>query len=119
MRRKPREARHDPELAGAWFDEVWRLDRGRCRVCGSPANVLTAQVHHVIPKGYLWSHRWDFDDIQKVIWDPRNGMVVHNDTHDAHTLARQRIPRYCLPARALDFAREHGLTWKLEQDYPE
>lgn len=115
IKRKPRKRRHDPELAAAWFMTVLAKNHGRCIVTG----VKATEAHHVIPKGWLWNRRWDFDDIQAVMWDPRNGVPLAHRVHERHTGATKsesKIPRYALPAEAFEFAEEHGITWKLEQE---
>ena len=118
MKRKRRARRHDPNQTGAWHAAVFRANGARCAVCGNE-HKPDLEAHHVIDKGWLWNRRWDFDDVHALMWDERNGMVVCTyPCHALHTLAAKRIPRYCLPAAALDFAAAHGFMTKLEADYP-
>jgi hypothetical protein len=117
IKRKPRKSRHDSELAAAFVIAVLHKNKGRCIVTGERAD----EAHHVIPKGWLWARRWDFEDIQKVMWDPRNGVPVAHRAHEKHTgaaRAESLIPRSALLPENFAFAKEHGLEWKIE-DYPE
>lgn len=125
IKRKKRKPRHDHAMVDEWYRGALTDNRERhkgrltCDVTGtSLIGRPDFQVHHVIPKGWLWSRRWDFDDVQKVIWDRRNAMVILTVRHDTHTSAYDRIPRYHLPPAAFDFAEENGLLAKLEDEYP-
>lgn len=95
-----------------------------CANCGEETVFL--QVHHAIPKEVLKRVLASKDGPcpLEVIWDPRNAMVVcsepaPNRCHERHTVAYQRIGRVALSEENWAFAREHGLEYLLERDYPE
>jgi hypothetical protein len=61
-------------------------------------------------------------DFESVRWDLRNQLPVGEPCHASHHNASRRIPRDVLEAYApgvFDFARELGLTWALDREYPE
>lgn len=78
------------------------------------------QGHHVIAQQRLrrFASAHGMDPVA-LVWDPRNGMPVARSRHGQHTLRGHPIPRSALLESNWEFAREHGLDWMLERDYPE
>lgn len=102
-------------LALAWYEATAK--KKVCVVCGSTHKV---QGHHVIAQQVLRRVARKFSyDVLVLLWDKRNGLAVCRDCHAAHTSAKKRIPRSCIPLPALEFAAELGLTYIIERDYPE
>ncbi|MCA1571242.1 MAG: hypothetical protein LC798_13165 [Chloroflexi bacterium] len=96
-----------------WEVAVYLLDAKRCivtarRVPGRPSN-----FHHVVPK-----QRLRRDGRHDIVFDPANGVTVDERVHTWHETAYARIPRECLPERALRFAEEHGYGSIIERFYP-
>lgn len=108
-------------------DSAFRRSNGLCVVSSQPAD----DAHHVIAKQTLRKHAAAIakreglgaaDRVElreSLLWDPRNGVAVTRYVHDRHTKAVERIPRAALPGCAIEFAREQGLLWLIERDYPE
>lgn len=111
--RELRAALRGPEAHAWWLAVV----KGKpCAVCGRPDRV---QGHHVISQQTLRKVASERGlDVSAVLWDERNGIPVCESEHSAHTSAKKRIPRSCLPLAAFQFAAELGLTWLIERDYP-
>jgi 5-methylcytosine-specific restriction endonuclease McrA len=101
---------------GAWREEVWRLDRGRCVNCGKAVpldgDMWSWNAHHPVEKQKL---------PPSLRWDPRNGVVTCRRCHERHTTAAARIPGSRLPGRCWDFARELGGGWSdvLDRAHPD
>lgn len=105
----------DSAAAAAWKIDVMASSRG-CIVCGSREWL---QAHHVIKQQILRARANDLVVPQsQLLWDKRIGVVICEECHDGHTLAYRRIPRYCLPLAAFQFADEYQLIPALERDYP-
>jgi hypothetical protein len=95
---------------------------------------------HLIPKRMLkevWrsvhNARWPYDvskpklpaTLDQLIWDPRTwvlgcGGPMGNAGHHGmlDTARTLRLPRECIPTRTELFARELGLAWWMECEYP-
>lgn len=71
------------------------------------------QAHHVVTQQQL--RKADRHDL---LWDPNNGATVCEKAHRRHTLAVERLPRYLLPSRCIEFARKHGFEGILSRYYP-
>jgi hypothetical protein len=102
-----------------------KFDRGRCVKCGYD-KVVFLEVHHVIREAVLRRllSRKGRPCPLDVLYDTRNAMVLCEDPapdacHSGHTSAMRRIPRSALSAENWEFAREHGLEYVLEAEYPE
>lgn len=102
-------------VARAWWQAV--AHRKVCAVCGSTHKV---QGHHVISQQVLRRlARKHGLDVLALLWDKRNGVAVCEDCHVAHTTAKKRIPRRCIPLPAQEFAAELGVSYLIEKEYPE
>jgi hypothetical protein len=93
----------------------------RCAVCGHPGCRPVAG-HHLLRVQVLRKEAgfrgFDFD---VVLWDLRNQLPVGEPCHAAHHNASRRIPRAVLETHTpevFDFARELGLEWALDREYP-
>lgn len=106
---------HDPAHArvarAAFIKEV--TAGGRCAMCGRPGH---CDSHHVIPAKTLKKL-----GLHEHLWDARNGLPLGRGAchcHESHENRMRPVPRSKLPEAALEFAREHGLEWRLERLYP-
>lgn len=82
-------------------------------MCGRPGR---QDAHHVIPAKTLKKL-----GLHEHLWDPRNGIPLGRGAchcHESHENRMHPIPLSKLPPAALEFAREHGLEWRLERLYP-
>lgn len=104
-----------PLMPLEWRREVWRLDAGRCVMCGvsvpRDADRWWWQAHHPVEKQNV---------PPGVRWDPRNGVTTCRRCHERHTSWTARIPGDRLPERARAFARELGPSFValLERNHP-
>lgn len=125
MKRSRPRKEYDLAAAKAWFDATCRRP-ARCVVCQTARGL---QAHHVIDKSWLErvakTLRLSGEDRNALLWDTRNGMSLCPRDHERHTNAYRRIPRYLIPAKAWEFAREvdrmlgtEAATLRLEQQYP-
>lgn len=119
--------RRRPRVDDGLERRYWRMSviRGGCVMCkafpltpeertGRHAQIRHVEGHHVLAKRHL--KKRGFTDR---LWDTRNGMglcVLHHDRHESYL---QRVPYELVPAGAIEFADELGLTALLEHDYPE
>lgn len=99
------------------------LAQGCCQSCGYTGAFVDA--HHALAKSLLKALllRKGQPCPLEVVWDPRNAMLLcsepaPNRCHERHTLAMRRVPRLALRDEHWEFAREHGLDWVLETEYP-
>jgi hypothetical protein len=89
-----------------------------CVVCGrtqreARAAMTRITAHHAISQQALRR-------LGLPLWDPRLGVpVCWEPCHRRHTSRHTPIRRSQLPPEALDFAREHGLEYVIEREYPE
>lgn len=99
---------------GFWQETV----RHPCRVCGSHLNL---EAHHVIAKSVLKRELASKGRPcpRGFIWDPRNGLSLCSTCHQRFTNRALTIHREQLAPAHFEFAADHGLTWRLERDYPE
>ena len=112
MKRTPlRRPRRKP--AGAIMADLWRDGLGPCAMRGTTACSGPLQGHHVIEKRALRRRGLD-----EHLWDKRNRMSLCDHHHAQHTVAHKRIPYDLVPASALEFADELGLTYLIERYYP-
>lgn len=85
-------------------------------MCGRPGR---QDAHHVIAAKTLKKL-----GLHEHLWDPRNGIPLGSirggacHCHESHENRMHPIPLSKLPPAALEFAREHGLEWRLERLYP-
>ena len=103
-RSRERRAKRTLKLSKAKAQVALERSRGRCVVCGGPAQ----DPHHVLPKG-KWPHLADV--AANIVW------VCRRD-HDLHERAMARIPRQALSPETLRLARREGLMWYIEATYP-
>jgi Fe-S-cluster-containing dehydrogenase component len=68
---------------------------------------------HVIPAQLL--RRRGF--AEEIVYDPRNGVAGCRLHHRRNDDGKERIPAEFIPARAREFARDHGLEGALEKLY--
>jgi hypothetical protein len=103
----------------AWRAAVFRASAGRCVVTGARARDSEDRrfhAHHPLDQAVLRRRRL-FD----WLWDPRNGILVSEQVHMAHTHTggEQRIPREKLPASVWEFCAEldalEGTSWATER----
>lgn len=74
-----------------------------------PKQVLTREIKPVCPRAVLWDPR---------VWVPMCGGPTGIGGHHGRVDGRQlAIPRRLLPPELEEFAREHGLEWRLDHDY--
>jgi hypothetical protein len=74
-------------------------------------------AHHILKKNFL-GRELSSDGLGAVLMDPRNGAVVCRRHHDLLE-GRAVVPSLAeLPGDVFDFARELGVSWRLERDYP-
>lgn len=72
---------------------------------------LRARFGGTVPRAVLWDPR---------VWVPMCGGPVGLSGHHGKVDGKQlRIPRRMLPPELEEFAREHGLAWRLDHDYGE
>lgn len=114
LRRRAPEASaaHDSAQARAAFIKAVTAS-GRCAMCGRPGH---CDAHHVLPVKTLKKL-----GLHEHLWDSRNGLALGRGAchcHEAHENRMRPVPRSKLPEAALEFAREHGLEWRLERLYP-
>lgn len=111
-RRRRRLTARERALVAIFHRRVWELDEGRCSVLGIERSMFSPflQRHHVIPKERMRRDGYPLE----VIYDPDVGMLVDLDTHTRHTDAFDRIPRDCIPLRAINFAARHGYLHMLD-----
>lgn len=121
LRAKPRTTpQYDAEKKRAFDLAVLRPGgkRAKCAVCGAPAD----DAHHVLAKQtikqYALSAGLSWDELQDLLWDPRNGLPVCRRDHDRHENAFARIPRHCIPGVAWDFADAIEMGHRLDANYP-
>lgn len=105
----------DREASEAWARGV----HGKgCIVCGA----RPSQGHHVITQQALRRHAADRDmDAQRLLWDRRNRVPVCAICHHAHHAWTRRLPLSLVERhapRVRQFARELGLEWLLDREYP-
>lgn len=70
--------------------------------------------------------RFTGPEIQRLLWDPRNGMAVCERCHQKHELAVARIRLGQVPKEAFVFAQEldalvaprEPLLMRIEREYP-
>jgi hypothetical protein len=99
-----------------FWHEVWRLEGGECLIAKTrPEHRCEGRVdvHHVCRKGWLRAN--GFDD---ATWDPGNGVLLCRAFHDLVSTRMRLIYLEELPARCVDFARAHGIEWRLEHECP-
>ena len=145
MRKKALRAKRPwRSMPDAWkpVQEAWRkavTNVGYCAVCGvgprapeqGKRRFVVLDPHHVIPQRYLrryvasikWADEREKETKAKtmllaLLYDPRNGICICRDCHEAHETAVRRIPREAVPLRALQFAREIDREWYIERFYP-
>ncbi len=84
-------------------------------VCDGPVDAC-----HIIPKRFLKDATlgWPEEDALRVIFDCRNGMAGCRKAHDKLDGPYCPVTFDQLPLGVLEFAAEHGMTWKLEKMYP-
>lgn len=70
--------------------------------------------HRVVTPGSVVS----WESLDAMLADPRNGVAACRRHHDLVERALVRLFREELPGCALEFARDAGLGWRLERDYP-
>lgn len=91
---------------------VLALDAG-CVFHDNPADCEPPfQAHHVVTQQQLRAAGRD-----DLLWDPMNGATVCEKAHRRHTLAVERLPLACLPARCIEFAKKHGFEAVLDRFY--
>lgn len=115
LRSRPRKRCSAEEVA---LRSLWAvaLDGAVDAVDGEPGSLVDPlEGHHVIPAQALRRRGYP----PSVIWDVRNRMLLKRSTHHRHTVAVERVPRSALSPANWEFARELGLDWMLERDYPE
>jgi hypothetical protein len=78
-------------------------------VCDGPL-----QAMHVVPKQTLKRR-----GLRHLVWDPLNGIAGCYRIHRRHDNKTELIDRALLPARCIEWAREHGLMDALERHWPE
>lgn len=129
LRSKPKEpmSQREKDAAGAWFRSV--METAKVRIEGRPLPVDAVdgkpgsaddplEAHHVIEKEDLKKLAKSRGlDIVQLLWDPRNGMAVRRSRHVRHTNRFDPLPVSAVPESAWEFAREHGIEWRIEQDY--
>ena len=71
------------------------------------------EAHHIITQQAL-RKRGHAD----LLWDTRNRLWLTRERHAQHHSCYRKIRWSELPQEALDFAEEIGLTWWIEQHYP-
>lgn len=132
--------------AGCWGCLVWPGDGGRCEhvSAGLPLDahhVLARQVlKREFPYGaYLYedgsvdrvlaAHRRVIApnaeevngvlvvSLDRILWDPRNGVPLGRWHHDQVEQCRRVIPRAVMPSGVEEFAAELGLGWLLDRTY--
>jgi hypothetical protein len=120
LRSKPRtEPQYDLDLKRSFDLAVLKPagKRAKCIVCGAPAD----DAHHVISKqaikNYALGEGLSWDELQRLLWDARNGVPVCRLDHDRHENAFARIPRHALPARCWDFADALELGHRIDENY--
>jgi hypothetical protein len=108
---------------GSGRRSAWGLNaRGKCcAVCGC-SDCPGVEGHHIIRVQVLRKEAgFRGFDFEAVHWDLRNQLPVGRLCHASHHNARRRIPRAILEAHApqvFAFARELGLEWALDREYP-
>ena len=105
-----RRARTAPGARG-WTQRVFALYGRQCVVCGGKAS----QAHHAVPRQTIVARGGDSFEIA---YDPRNGVPVCFDCHQAHENASRRIPLSLLPPGVVAWADENGFRWYLDRTYP-
>lgn len=120
-RRPPAKSPSDRLQSQSWFMAVTRT---RCVMCRRApvareirdahwADLTIREGHHVIAQRFLKVERR-----ADKLWDLRNGMCLCRWHHARHESHAERVPRAALPAAAVQFARELGLEWLLDREYP-
>lgn len=97
----------------------------RCLVCGRSKHEARRagtklEGHHAVAKRKLKEvARARGLNLIAVVWDLRNRVFVcGSPCHPDHTSAKRRIRLADLPSHVLVFARELGLMWWVEREYP-
>lgn len=90
----------------------------RCVKCGRTSQEARAagtrhQAHHVLRQEVLKRL-----GLREALWDPDSAVCCCEPCHSAHTSRKERIPYEALPARAIAFAKRHGLLDELDREYP-
>lgn len=91
----------------------------RCVKCGRTSSEAREagtrhQAHHVIRQEVLKRL-----GLREALWDPDSAVCVCDEPcHRRHSGRQERIPYEVLPARAVAFAKRHGLLNELEREYP-
>lgn len=121
-RRKPAVSAKEKEAREAFGKAT---SAARCCVCGRTRyqawrDGTKLDAHHVIPRERLKkvcsARRLP---VTEVLWDRRNrAWVCQQPCHANHTSAHRRIPRSRLPASAIEFAKEYGLLYVIDRQYP-
>lgn len=123
LRAKPKPKVDDAEReAMAEFGRVRYSDT--CAVCGrtklqARRAGTKLEAHHVVPKQKLKQVISARGLSRLLLWDKRWRLLVCGyPCHSNHTTAFKRIPRVVLPESALLLAKELGLTYVVEREYP-
>lgn len=91
----------------------------RCVVCGRTASEARLagtwhQSHHVVRQEVMRRL-----GLREQLWCPDAAVCCcEQPCHAEHTSRKRRIPYSALPARAVAFAKRHGLLNELEREYP-
>lgn len=131
--------------AKCWACEVWPGDKGTCKHLS--AGILDAHhvlaksvLKREFPHGaYIYedgsvdrvlaAHRRVISPnaeevngvrvvaLDRIVWDPRNGVPVARWHHDQVEQRRRVIPRAVVPVPVEAFAAELGLTWLIDRTY--
>lgn len=117
--RRPLTTKHraviDRQASEAWAKGVRSKP---CVRCGA----WHAQGHHILSQQALRRRAKELGiDAQSILWDERNRLALCPRCHAAHHLYAKRITRAMLEQHApkvAQFARELGLDWLLDRDYP-
>lgn len=110
-----------PKPSRGWRAQVFAMHGKVCATHDREA----VHAHHVITQQALVDHlRAKLRDdraLKLILSDPRNGMPLCKECHDAHhhpAVNDGRLPYATLKPCHLEFAATYGLEWWLEKHYP-